>query len=90
LLTRGFLAFRNGMFLPQRAQFEQLALAQQPRVMMIAGSDSRVDTAILTNAKPGDLRIGAQHRQSGAAVPGRPRPAWRQRGAAVRGRARSA
>jgi carbonic anhydrase len=54
-LTRGFFEFRNGTFLPQRAQFEQLALEQQPRVMMIACSDSRVDPAILTNAQPGDL-----------------------------------
>ena len=54
-LARGFLEFRSGTFLPQRAQFEKLALAQQPRVMMIACSDSRVDPAILTNAEPGDL-----------------------------------
>ena len=54
-LTRGFLAFRDRTFLPQRAHFEQLARDQQPRVMMIACSDSRVDPAILTNADPGDL-----------------------------------
>jgi carbonic anhydrase len=54
-LTRGFLEFRRGTFLPKRAQFEKLALAQQPRVMMIACSDSRVDPAILANAEPGDL-----------------------------------
>ena len=54
-LARGFLEFRSATFLPQRAQFEKLALAQQPRVMMIACSDSRVDPAILTNAEPGDL-----------------------------------
>ena len=54
-LTRGFLEFRSGTFLPQRAQFEKLALAQQPRVMMIACSDSRVDPALLTSAEPGDL-----------------------------------
>ena len=54
-LTRGFLGFRDHTFLPQRARFEQLARDQQPRVMMIACSDSRVDPAILTNADPGDL-----------------------------------
>jgi carbonic anhydrase len=54
-LTRGFLEFRNGTFLPQRTRFAQLAREQQPRVMMIACSDSRVDPAILTNAEPGDL-----------------------------------
>jgi carbonic anhydrase len=54
-LTEGFLEFRKASFLPKRALFEQLAQKQQPRVMMIACSDSRVDPAILTNAEPGDL-----------------------------------
>jgi carbonic anhydrase len=56
-LTRGFLEFRKGTFLPQRTRFERLALEQHPRVMMIACSDSRVDPAILTNAEPGDLFV---------------------------------
>jgi carbonic anhydrase len=54
-LARGFLEFRRGTFLPQRERFDQLARAQQPRVMMIACSDSRVDPAILTGAEPGEL-----------------------------------
>jgi len=54
-LTEGFLAFRNASFVPKRAMFAQLAQKQQPRVMMIACSDSRVDPAILTNAGPGEL-----------------------------------
>jgi carbonic anhydrase len=54
-LTRGFLEFRRVTFEPKRSQFEQLAEKQQPRVMMIACSDARVDPAILTNADPGDL-----------------------------------
>ena len=81
-LTRGFLEFRDRTFLQQRPQFEQLALEQQPRVMMIACSDSRVDPAILTSAEPGDLfmvrnvanlvppclaRSGAARHQRGAA-----------------------
>jgi carbonic anhydrase len=56
-LTHGFLTFRNSTFLPRQAQFQKLALAQQPRVMMIACSDSRVDPAILTNAEPGELFV---------------------------------
>jgi carbonic anhydrase len=56
-LTRGFLEFRTSTFLPQRARFAQLAEKQQPRAMMIACSDSRVDPAILTSADPGDLFI---------------------------------
>lgn len=54
-LTRGFLEFRSATFEPRRELFEQLAHQQQPRVMMIACSDSRVDPAILTGAEPGDL-----------------------------------
>jgi carbonic anhydrase len=54
-LTRGFLEFQSATFEPRRELFEQLAHQQQPRVMMIACSDSRVDPAILTNAEPGDL-----------------------------------
>jgi carbonic anhydrase len=54
-LTSGFLAFQEDTFKPKRALFDQLALKQSPKIMMIACSDSRVDPAILTNAEPGDL-----------------------------------
>ena len=54
-LTRGFLEFKSATFEPRRELFAQLAHQQQPRVMMIACSDSRVDPAILTGAEPGDL-----------------------------------
>jgi carbonic anhydrase len=54
-LTAGFLEFQKNSFIPQKAFFERLALKQQPKIMMIACSDSRVDPAILTNAEPGDL-----------------------------------
>jgi carbonic anhydrase len=56
-LTRGFLVFRSTTFEPGRKRFAELAQQQQPRVMMIACSDSRVDPAILTGAEPGDLFI---------------------------------
>jgi carbonic anhydrase len=78
-LTRGFLECRSGIFLPKRARFEQVALAQQPRVMMIPRSDSRADPAILTNAKPGDLFIVREVAKPGPAVLGRRRPARHQR-----------
>jgi carbonic anhydrase len=54
-LTEGFLEFRRSTFEPKREWFAQLAQKQQPRVMMIACSDSRVDPAILTGGEPGDL-----------------------------------
>jgi len=54
-LTRGFLEFRSTVLEPGRSRFAELAQKQQPRVMIIACSDSRVDPAILTGAEPGDL-----------------------------------
>lgn len=54
-LTTGFLEFQRQTFAPKRAFFEQLAVKQRPKIMMVACSDSRVDPAILTNAEPGDL-----------------------------------
>ena len=54
-LAAGFLQFQQGTFQPKRSFFEQLALMQRPKVMMVACSDSRVDPAILTNAEAGDL-----------------------------------
>ena len=54
-LTAGFLEFQRETFRPKRQFFEQLAVKQRPKVMMVACSDSRVDPAILTNAEAGDL-----------------------------------
>lgn len=54
-LASGFLSFREATFIPKRDVFLALAQKQQPKIMMIACSDSRVDPAILTNAEPGDI-----------------------------------
>ena len=54
-LITGFFTFQQETYLPRRALFDQLALKQRPKIMMVACSDSRVDPAILTNAEPGDL-----------------------------------
>lgn len=54
-ITTGFLEFQRGTFQSKRLFFEKLAVKQQPKVMMVACSDSRVDPAILTNAEAGDL-----------------------------------
>ena len=65
-LITGFLTFQQQTFLPKRAFFEQLAVKQRPKVMMVACSDSRVDPAVLTNADPGDLFM---HRNVANLVP---------------------
>lgn len=54
-LAAGFIAFREETYLPEKERFDRLAKKQEPKVMMIACSDSRVDPAILCNADPGDL-----------------------------------
>jgi Carbonic anhydrase len=54
-LAAGFLTFQRDTYIPKRELFEQLAQRQQPKIAMIACSDSRVDPAILTNPEPGDI-----------------------------------
>jgi carbonic anhydrase len=54
-LAEGFLRFRAENYETSREMFERLAQKQEPKVMMIACSDSRVDPGILCNAEPGDL-----------------------------------
>ena len=55
-LTDGYRAFREGRFQAERATYETLVdKGQQPKVALIACSDSRVDPAIVLQADPGDL-----------------------------------
>ena len=54
-LAAGFLDFQRKTFAPKREFFEQLAQKQQPKIAIVACSDSRVDPAILTNAEAGDV-----------------------------------
>lgn len=51
----GFRSFQKNYFGPEGAQFEPLKQGQNPKTMIIACSDSRVDPAILTNCAPGDI-----------------------------------
>ncbi len=54
-LINGFFEFKRNTYGPKRDLFERLAIRQQPKVMMVACSDSRVDPAMLTAADPGDV-----------------------------------
>lgn len=57
-LLDGFESFRQQYFERRPALFGELVQAgQRPKVLVIACSDSRVDPAILTRAKPGDIFI---------------------------------
>ncbi len=57
-LTAGFKDFRDGRFQEQRTTYEALVdRGQNPKVALIACSDSRVDPAMVLQADPGDLFI---------------------------------
>lgn len=56
-VVRGFLNFRESTYKQNEALFRQLARKQEPKVMVIACCDSRVDPAIVTNAEQGDLFV---------------------------------
>ncbi len=54
-LAAGLASFQQNTFPSKRQFFEQLAQKQEPKIAMIACSDSRVDPAILTDAEPGEI-----------------------------------
>lgn len=53
----GFKAFQDNYFCGDEEVFQRLRSGQNPRALLIACSDSRVDPAILTNSAPGDLFV---------------------------------
>ena len=56
-LIHGFRSFRNIYFSGDAELFDQLKHGQNPRILVIACSDSRVDPALLTQSAPGDLFV---------------------------------
>jgi carbonic anhydrase len=56
-LLNGFGRFREKYFEGTDKPYNHLKFAQQPNVLVIACSDSRVDPAILFDADPGDLFV---------------------------------
>jgi carbonic anhydrase len=55
-LIEGFVDFRAGYWRDNRPLFERLAReGQQPKVLIVACVDSRVDPGILTSTQPGDI-----------------------------------
>lgn len=56
-LTKGFLEFKEKGYEAKKEFFIRLAERQQPRIMMVACSDSRVDPALLTNTEPGEVFV---------------------------------
>lgn len=55
-LIEGFVDFRAGYWRENRPLFDRLAReGQQPKVLIVACVDSRVDPGILTSTQPGDI-----------------------------------
>src|SRR5512134_3667569 len=56
-LVSGFLEFKEKSYEAKKEFFLKLAERQEPRIMMVACSDSRVDPAILTNTEQGEMFV---------------------------------
>ncbi|PCI38154.1 MAG: carbonic anhydrase [Thiotrichales bacterium] len=54
-LTEGYRKFYKKYFVSDDKLYRELAKGQAPKTLVIACSDSRVDPAIIMNAKPGDI-----------------------------------
>lgn len=53
----GVIRFQNEIY-PQKAEFfEKLSLGQSPEALFITCSDSRIETAMITQTDPGDLFV---------------------------------
>jgi carbonic anhydrase len=56
-LIGGFRRFQKNYFQSDDSLFDQLRCGQNPGVLVIGCSDSRVDPAIVTDCRPGDLFV---------------------------------
>lgn len=51
----GVVKFQNEVFPQKQALFEQLSKGQSPEALFITCSDSRIETAMITQTEPGEL-----------------------------------
>lgn len=56
-LVQGIHHFRSDYFRSHRDLFERLAEGQHPEALFVTCSDSRIDPALLTQTRPGDLFV---------------------------------
>src|SRR6185312_17240829 len=56
-MIEGYHRFRAGECANHRSRWAELAEGQNPRVMVIACSDSRVDPSIIFDASPGEMFV---------------------------------
>lgn len=65
-LVAGIVKFQNTLFHERKPLFTRLAKGQDPEVLFITCSDSRIDPNLITQTQPGDLFIA---RNAGNFVP---------------------
>lgn len=53
----GIRSFRQRVFPQQRGSFERLAQGQQPRLLLVTCSDSRIVPSLLTQSEPGEVFV---------------------------------
>lgn len=53
----GVVKFQNEVYPAKKDLFEKLSLGQEPEALFITCSDSRIETAMITQTEPGDLFI---------------------------------
>lgn len=56
-LLAGYRRFRNSGWSPNRERWERLSEGQQPEVMIVACSDSRVDPSQIFDVDPGEIFV---------------------------------
>ena len=56
-LNEGYRRFRRGRYRRERALYSKLAAGQTPRLAVLACADSRVDPAMIFDARPGELFV---------------------------------
>jgi carbonic anhydrase len=56
-LIDGYYRFRGGEWLQERQRWSELAEGQEPKVMIISCSDSRVDPATIFGSRPGEVFV---------------------------------
>ncbi len=56
-ILAGIQRFQAEVFPDQKADFEALAAGQKPELLLITCSDSRIDTALVTQTRPGEVFV---------------------------------
>jgi carbonic anhydrase len=56
-MIEGYRAFREKDWVREKTRWEELAMGQSPRTMIVACSDSRVDPTIIFQAAPGEMFV---------------------------------